>query len=57
MKMVATNHVAVALIALAGLIILCRGGEIWIYLLPVAMLLSFFAVGTSAWVLLVEIDR
>jgi hypothetical protein len=57
MKMVATNHMAVALIALARLTILCRGDEIWIYLLPVAILLSFLAVGTSAWVLPVEIDR
>jgi hypothetical protein len=57
MKMVATNRVAVALIALAGAILLWRGDEIGIYLLPVAILLSFFAAGTSAWVLLVEINR
>jgi hypothetical protein len=57
MKMVATNRVAVALIALAGLILLWRGDEIGVYLLPVAILLSFFAAGTSASVLLVEINR
>jgi hypothetical protein len=57
MKMVATNRVAVALIALAGLLLLWRGDEIGVYLLPVAILLSFFAAGTSAWVLLVEINR
>ena len=57
MKMVAINRAAVALIALAGLIILSRGDEIGIYLLPVAILLSFCAAGTSAWVLLVDINR
>lgn len=57
MKMVAMNRVAMALIVMAGSILLWRGDEIGIYLLPVAILLSFFAAGTSAWVLLIEINR
>jgi hypothetical protein len=57
MKMVATNRVAMTLVAVAGSILLWRGDEIGIYVLPVAILLSFFAAGTSAWVLLIEINR
>jgi modulator of FtsH protease len=56
-KMVMTNRVAVAAIALAGLLLLWRGDIDGIYLLPFGILLSFFAAGASAWVLLVEINR
>ena len=56
-KMVMTNRVAVTTIALAGLLLLWRGDVDGIYLLPFGILLSFFAAGASAWVLLVEINR
>jgi cation transport ATPase len=56
-KMVATNRLAVAVIALAGLVMLWRGDSVGIYLLPAGILMSFFAAGASAWVLLIEINR
>jgi hypothetical protein len=56
-KMVATNRTAVLVIALSGLLLLWRGDGAGLYLLPLGILLSFFAAGASAWVLLVEINR
>jgi hypothetical protein len=56
-KMVATNRVAVSVIVLTGLLLLWRGEEAALYLLPVGILLSFFGAGVSAWVLLIEINR
>jgi hypothetical protein len=51
------NRAAIGVIALAGLVVLWRGDEAGIYLLPAGILLSFAAAGTSAWVLLIEISR
>jgi cation transport ATPase len=56
-QMVAINRTAVTVIALAGLALLWRGDTIGLYLLPAGILLSFFAAGASAWVLLIEINR
>jgi hypothetical protein len=56
-KLVMTNRAAVATIAIAGLVLLWRGDIDGIYLLPFGILLSFFAAGASAWVLLIEINR
>jgi cation transport ATPase len=56
-QMIAINRLAVAMIALAGLLLLCRADDTGLYLLPAGMLLSFFAAGASAWVLLIEINR
>jgi hypothetical protein len=57
MKMVATSRLAVTTIALAGLVLLWRGDEVGLFVLPWGILLSFFAAGASAWVLLIEINR
>jgi hypothetical protein len=38
-------------------VLLVRGNIDGIYLLPFGILLSFFAAGAGAWVLLVEINR
>ncbi len=51
------NRAAIGVIALAGLVVLWRGDEAGIYLLPAGILLSFAAAGTNAWVLLIEISR
>jgi hypothetical protein len=56
-RMVAVNRVAVIAIALAGLVLLWRGDGSGLYLLPPGILLSFFAAGANAWVLLIEINR
>jgi hypothetical protein len=56
-RMVWVNRLAVTVIALAGLALLWRGGTTGLYLLPPGVLLSFFAVGVNAWVLLIEINR
>ena len=57
MNMVFTSWAAVTLIALAGAVMLWRGDEVGLYLLPVGILVSFVAAGINAWVLLVEINR
>jgi len=57
MTMVFTSRAAVTLIALAGAVMLWRGDEVGLYLLPVGILVSFVAAGINAWVLLVEINR
>jgi modulator of FtsH protease len=51
------NRLAVAMMALAGLVILWRGNGAGLYLLPPGILLSFAAAGINAWVLLIEINR
>ncbi len=56
-QMITLDRVAVALIALAGLVLLWRGDGAGMYLLPAGILLSFFAAGANAWVLLIEINR
>jgi hypothetical protein len=57
MRMVWTSRLAVAVIVLAGVVLLWRGDGLGLYLLPPGVLLSFFAAGANAWVLLVEINR
>jgi len=56
-QMVRVNRVAMAVIALAGFAILCRGDEAGFYVLAVGILLTFIAAGANAWVLLIEINR
>jgi len=56
-RMVSVNRLAITVIALAGLVLLWRGDETGIYLLPPGILLSFVAVGANAWILLIEINR
>ena len=51
------NRAAVAVIAMAGLVLVWRGDGAGVYLLPPGILLTFVAVGASAWVLLIEINR
>jgi|HubBroStandDraft_4_1064222.scaffolds.fasta_scaffold1344192_1 hypothetical protein len=48
------NRVVIAGVALAGLTILLRGDDAGLYVLPFGILA---AVGASAWVLLIEINR
>ena len=55
--MVALNRLAVTVIALAGLVLAWRDDGAGLYLLPLGILLSFFAAGANAWVLLIEINR
>jgi hypothetical protein len=56
-QMVWVNRVAMAVIALAGVVILCRGDGAGFYVLAVGILLTFIAAGANAWVLLIEINR
>jgi len=51
------NRAAMAVIALAGLVLLWRGDAIGLYVLPTGILMTFVAVAASAWVLLIEINR
>jgi modulator of FtsH protease len=51
------NRLAITLIALAGLALAILGRAEPLYFLPPAILLTFVAVGASAWVLLIEINR
>jgi hypothetical protein len=55
--MIAVSRFAVALIALAGLLLLWRGNTSGLYLLIPGILLCFFAALANAWVLLIEIRR
>ncbi len=57
LPLVMVNRVAVALIVLAGLVLLAGGGAAGLYVLAAGMLLSFVATGANAWVLLIEINR
>jgi len=56
-RMVAVNRLAMAVIALGGLAMVWTGDGRGAYLLPPGVLLTFFAVGVNAWVLLIEINR
>jgi hypothetical protein len=56
-RMVWLNRLTTALMALGGLIVLCRGDGSGIYLVAAGILLTFVAVGANAWVLLIEINR
>ncbi|THD46971.1 MAG: hypothetical protein E7774_05515 [Bradyrhizobium sp.] len=51
------NDAAVVTFVLAGLVVAVSGDPVGLNLLPVAVLLSFFAAGSNAWVLLIEINR
>jgi hypothetical protein len=53
-QMARFNRVVIAGVALAGLTILLRGDDAGLYVLPFGILA---AVGASAWVLLIEINR
>lgn len=57
MLTVRLNRTVMALVAVAGLSILWRGDGAGLYLLAAGILATFLAVGASAWVLLVEINR
>lgn len=57
MGQVWVNRTAVGFIVLAGLVQVLRGDTVGVYILPVGVLLTFVAVGASAWVLLIEINR
>ncbi len=57
MMLVWANRAAVGVIASGGLVLLWRGDEIGIYILPLGILLTFVEVAASAWVLLIEINR
>ena len=56
-RMVWVNRAALAVIAVAGLLVLLSGDGAGIYLLAAGILLTFVVVGASAWVLLIEINR
>jgi modulator of FtsH protease len=56
-RMAWVDRSAVAVIALAGLAVAWRGDQAGLYLLPPGILVTFFAAGANAWVLLVEINR
>jgi modulator of FtsH protease len=51
------NRLAVAVIGVAGAVLLWRGDLAGVYILPLGIFLNFFAVGANAWVLLIEINR
>ncbi len=56
-RIVYVNRIAEGLIVLGGLVMMWRGDEIGLYLLPPGFILTFLAVGMNAWVLLIEINR
>jgi hypothetical protein len=56
-RTVAANRAAVLVITLAGAVLLWRGDLVGLYLLPMGILMTFFAVGINSWVLLIEINR
>jgi hypothetical protein len=51
------NAFAVLVFAAAGLAVAATGEPAGLYLLPLGVLLSFFAAGANSWVLLIEINR
>jgi cation transport ATPase len=57
MRMVTLNRVALAMVCLAGAVLLWRGDGVGMYFLPAGILLTFLAAGANAWVLLIEINR
>ena len=54
---IAVSRFAVALIVLAGLLLVWRPDTSGLYLLAPGILLCFSAAGANAWVLLIEIRR
>ena len=56
-QMVWANRAVLAAIGVGGLVVLSRGDAVGLYLLAAGILLTFIAVGASAWVLLIEINR
>lgn len=56
-RMAWVNAFAVLVFAAAGLAVAATGEPAGLYLLPVGVLLSFFAAGSNSWVLLIEINR
>jgi hypothetical protein len=56
-QMAVINRVAILVIAVGGAVLLWRGDLEGLYLLPIGILMTFAAVGASAWVLLIEINR
>jgi hypothetical protein len=56
-QMVWVNRVAMAVIALGGFVVLCRGDGTGFYIVAAGILLTFIAAGANAWVLLIEINR
>jgi len=57
MMQVWLNRTTVAVIALGGLVLVWRGDQVGLYILPPGILLTFVAVAASSWVLLIEISR
>ena len=55
--MVRFNQLAIALLALGGLVLACRSGPAGLYLLVAGILFTFIGAGANAWVLLIEINR
>jgi hypothetical protein len=55
--LVAVNNLSVGLITIAGLVLLLTRNSAGLYILSPGILVSFVAVGTNAWVLLIEINR
>ena len=51
------NRASVVLIGLAGAVLAWRNDPVGLYFLAPGVILSFYAVGANAWVLLVEINR
>jgi modulator of FtsH protease len=56
-QMAWVNAFAVFVIVASGLLVAATGELAGLYLLPIGVLLSFFAAGTNSWVLLIEINR
>jgi hypothetical protein len=56
-QMIWFTRLAIGVTLLAGLVVVARGDDAGIYLLPIGILLSFAAAGANAWVLLIEISR
>ena len=52
--MVAAKRVTVLIIIAAGAVLLARGDLFGLYFLPLAILLTFFAVGMNSRVLLIK---
>ena len=55
--MVRVNQLAIALVALGGLVVTWRSDAAGFYVLAPGILLIFIGAGANAWVLLIEINR
>lgn len=56
-RMAKLVRLAMSVIVCAGLVLVWRGDATGFYVLAPGILLTFFAAGASAWVLLIEINR